>query len=340
MKKEETLENVIPLIKTLLRKIYSYGHINVERSSSSINPRAILFFIFFLSLTFTNLYSVKPQEITPIKMHENISKIINVKGVSEVIIENDVLMGVYAYDNSKVIIKNSTVFRAAKYDNAMLTVIDSRVVYLNDRYPLIENILKELITEDMVDEEKILTIHIWVKNFPVTSQNCFSNLSQIDVFNITYILDCYGGDCGSASSLIVSLSHSAGYPARLIQGKNHVVAEVYYDGAWHMIDGHLGANNAILYMEEENQILNSYQLFKNPERYDKDYFHIYQPEYNRFFDVGIAYLSVDGVQSFYSLDRGNASNLLINTNSFRGFGKKKESCIFYKIPYGDLIKIL
>jgi len=56
------------------------------------------------------------------------------------------------------------------------------------------------------------------------------------------ILNCFGcAICGQNANLLAVLWKAAGFKSRICGIKGHVVPEVFYEGAWHLLDGDLKA---------------------------------------------------------------------------------------------------
>ena len=61
------------------------------------------------------------------------------------------------------------------------------------------------------------------------------------VFDPLVLLELNEMRCGAVARLGVDLYQSVGYDARLVQMANHVSAEVYYEGGWHLLEGDLAS---------------------------------------------------------------------------------------------------
>ena len=73
--------------------------------------------------------------------------------------------------------------------------------------------------------------------------------------------------CGVVSRLAVDLFESAGLKGRLVQLGGHVIAEVYYDDAWHYVDGDIFGNGEAI-VNEDGTIPSVVQLSRDPYRID------------------------------------------------------------------------
>lgn len=71
----------------------------------------------------------------------------------------------------------------------------------------------------------------------------------------------YGfGCCDQAASLLAWVWHVEGFPSRVVYLTGHVVAEVYYDAAWHMYD----ADHRVFYTAPDGTVANAAMVKANP----------------------------------------------------------------------------
>lgn len=99
-----------------------------------------------------------------------------------------------------------------------------------------DDLVASVVRPGMTDEEKALAI--WWK----ASSLRFHGDEHDDSQEPTYVFNAYGfNTCGGAATVLVKLWTLAGLAARLNLQPGHVVPEVFYGGAWHMLDGDLGA---------------------------------------------------------------------------------------------------
>lgn len=260
----------------------------------------------------------------------NLSKIFHVYGDREVTIEDSILLGVYAHDNSSVTIRNSKIYRAAEFDDASLESEDSDVFYLDDHSPELEDVLDGILSKDMTDRQKVMAIHGWVN----TSINHYENTSVLPVkenFNATIVLHRMEGDCGAHSAIFTALAHFAGYPSRGIEASTHFVSEVFYDGKWHMIDSD-PATRGRYFTDADGRVFNAYELSKNPDLYDKAYFHLWDSLLGRYYGMGIGQISLDGFHFFNSLREDNDETFrsIFYDNAWLYIKYRKEALDTYK----------
>ncbi len=75
----------------------------------------------------------------------------------------------------------------------------------------------------------------------------------------------YGfGCCDQAASLLAWVWYVEGLPSRIVYLTGHVVAEVYYDGAWHMYD----ADHRVFYTTADGTVASSAMVQANPSLVD------------------------------------------------------------------------
>ena len=105
-----------------------------------------------------------------------------------------------------------------------------------DRQPVLNEIFNR-ITAGATDNRQR---HEMVLNF--LSKNGFHNIVQamwrdnIAVFDPLILLETHEYQCGQSARIAVDLFEAAGYAGRVVQLFNHVAAEIFYDGGWHMFD--------------------------------------------------------------------------------------------------------
>jgi len=120
----------------------------------------------------------------------------------------------------------------------------SNIKVLSDKVPDVSSLeawKKSFIKEGMSDKEKALAIFNTEVTFqqadaPPTEylQREDSVLDPIKLFNV------YGYTlCSVSSANVMCLARYVGLPARDFTIQNHVVPEIFYDGAWHMFDADL-----------------------------------------------------------------------------------------------------
>lgn len=139
-----------------------------------------------------------------------------------------------------------------------------KIKYKKGSRPLLENVVSETIKQGMSEREKALKLMIRCRD------NYLKGLAKPDIF--------YGGNeeellkrgaimCNEISRVFVCLCQIAGLPARLhgshITG--HMTAEVYANKKWRWIDPRFGVAPVL----SNNQPVSAWELFKNPEIFDK-----------------------------------------------------------------------
>lgn len=74
--------------------------------------------------------------------------------------------------------------------------------------------------------------------------------------------------CGHVNRVAADLFRSAGIPARLVQAGFHILAEVWYDGAWHYFDGDIFGNGESARLPD-GRIPSMAELSRRPELLDR-----------------------------------------------------------------------
>jgi len=70
------------------------------------------------------------------------------------------------------------------------------------------------------------------------------------------------GICSNSASWIASLCHAAGIKARIWELTGHTVAEVYFNGTWHMLDG----NARVFYLDHDNRTIAGMSTLQQDKR--------------------------------------------------------------------------
>ena len=264
----------------------------------------ILLFLFFISKKLPSNNQLQPH------IFRDESEIIDVYG--DMVIKDSIFLGLYSHGNNTVTVENSIIWRVVPFDNSKIILKDTRVLYVNDRWPQLEEILDSILDKRASHEKKILAIYNWTKTkivhkeAPTYSESL--DESNIQNFNVTKILEYMDGDCGAHTAVTIALAHVAGYPGRPISGESHMVAEIWYNGKWHVIDTDPGTG-AELFYDKSGTILNAFELYKNPSLYDKNYFHTWSDEMKRYYAVGVGSYFIDGAQHFERLDKSNEERI-------------------------------
>ena len=138
-----------------------------------------------------------------------------------------------------------------KIENLDNTPVKDPWITVNGLYDWfdMESMVREITEGCTTDEEKAMAIWQWVhwKRFQ-RSPHDDTSLQPVRAMN------CYGyGICGHAASWIKALCRTAGIEARVWEIAGHTVNEVYWDGAWHMLDG----NVKVFYLARDNRTVAS-----------------------------------------------------------------------------------
>lgn len=87
------------------------------------------------------------------------------------------------------------------------------------------------------NQEKILAVFKFITDNNIHWHTPIYSTTYYFLNNPVRYLNVWGyGFCSDSSTVLIQLLTLAGYNARLINLVDHIVAEVFYDGAWHMLD--------------------------------------------------------------------------------------------------------
>ena len=117
------------------------------------------------------------------------------------------------------------------------------------------------------------------------------------------LLELGSGRCGHIARLIVDIALANSYQARLVQLASHIVAEVYWDKKWHIIDADI-ADYPIAFSGQywPSVIeLNSYPYYIDnyPNLYDDYYFLIFTSKEKCVKNNSTAYFNIDSISYWY-----------------------------------------
>ena len=113
--------------------------------------------------------------------------------------------------------------------------------------------------------------HLKVLSF--LQKSSFHNLIQpmypdkTEVFDPLLLLELSEMRCGQVARLAVDLFSSVGIKGRVVQAKAHVLAELFYDGAWHFFDADLFGGERMIF-DKQGRIPSFVELSQNPYAVD------------------------------------------------------------------------
>jgi|GEM_PF-4597946 len=215
------------------------------------------------------------------KIKNRINTIINSKEINQKII-NERQNYINIYYNNIQILKN------IDNNNKILSIINStnKKIYLKS-FPLFytkDNIKNKInINNNNLSEENVLKIYQFIKN---NSYHSYPLFKSDELHYPTYFFSIYGsGFCDDVAKNFDYLANLYGFKSRVWHLQGHVVADVYYNDKWHIIDpdllGIIRYNNDIASREEmillakQNKLKNYndvYQKSKNHESTDNYYY--------------------------------------------------------------------
>jgi len=152
------------------------------------------------------------------------------------------------------------------YDFARLDAVEARLRGV-DRRTALRAIFARLTTGFKTHAER----HLAVLKF--LHQSSFHNLIQPmrpdgrPVNDPLVLLELGEMRCGHVNRLAIDLFQSVGYRGRLVQAAFHVLAEIWYDDAWHYFDGDIFGNGECVVLAD-GRIPSMNELAAYPERLD------------------------------------------------------------------------
>lgn len=98
-----------------------------------------------------------------------------------------------------------------------------------------DSIIQSLILAHMSDEQKAMALWEFLCEYKYHCRS--SSLTNEQLHNPAMLLNSFGcGLCDDANAALVNLALLAGLTARVVGLSGHVVAEIFYNGQWHMFD--------------------------------------------------------------------------------------------------------
>ncbi len=123
----------------------------------------------------------------------------------------------------------------------------------------IESILNSILETGMSDEQKCLAI--W-KMLVDWRYHHYPAEGGAEIHDPVKFLNVYGyGFCDDSAATFSVLAKAAGIKSRIHGLSGHVVAEAYYNGAWHMFD----PDHQVVYRTEDGKIASVADLEKRPQ---------------------------------------------------------------------------
>lgn len=128
------------------------------------------------------------------------------------------------------------------------------------RWFRVDEMLGEIVKPGMSDREKALAIWQFLVEHRYHDQPAHND---IELHDPVRYLNVYGyGFCDDSATNLMVLAEQAGLKARVWGLDGHVVPEVFFDGAWHMLD----PDGEIYYLEDDGETIASIEtLEKRPD---------------------------------------------------------------------------
>ncbi len=134
--------------------------------------------------------------------------------------------------------------------------VQPQVIINGKDWSSLPSILPSAINESMTNHQKAVSIWEFVRDSRYHFQKPLSSsfpLTPLSLFN------SWGyANCGEASRAVMGLSRLAGFEAREVRLNQHIVAEIFYDNKWHMLD----ADGEVLFFGPEGDILSVEEIIK------------------------------------------------------------------------------
>ncbi len=123
----------------------------------------------------------------------------------------------------------------------------------------VDSILKSILREDMTDEQKAIAIWQVIVDW---RYHDYPAEPGAEIHDPIKLINVYGyGFCDDCAQVFCGLTHAAGIKARVHGLSRHVVAEAFFDNAWHMFD----PDHAAIYRTDSGEIASVAHLEQHPE---------------------------------------------------------------------------
>ncbi len=151
--------------------------------------------------------------------------------------------------NDRLILRN--------LDSQLLVALDLKVDGRPDLSSA-DGMLASVVTDAMSPEQKAIAIWKFIVDW---RYHYIPAQDGDEIHDPVKLINVYGyGFCDDSSAAITALSRAAGMPARIWGLGGHVVAEVEFDGGWHMFD----ADHQVFYRASDGHILSVEELAADP----------------------------------------------------------------------------
>lgn len=143
-------------------------------------------------------------------------------------------------------------------ENKGETAVQPQVFINNQNFASLENILSVIIKNEMTNKEKALAIWQFVKEHKYSFRNptAYVPRTSLDLIN------SWGyGNCGYTARAVIDLATLAGLVAREHRLGGHIVSEIYYDEAWHILD----ADGGVYYSKTDGTLASVGEVAQNLE---------------------------------------------------------------------------
>ncbi|MBM4040784.1 MAG: hypothetical protein FJ290_19950 [Planctomycetes bacterium] len=120
----------------------------------------------------------------------------------------------------------------------------------------VAEIVRSAITPDMTDAEKAFAI--WFQQIRHRHHSSGENNELCDVVRV---LNVYGfNTCGNDSICLATLWKQAGFKVAPARALGHCISQVFYDGAWHFLDGDL---HSVYLLRDNETVANDVQIARD-----------------------------------------------------------------------------
>ena len=241
----------------------------------------VVFFLLILSLSIIKFQSIKRRYIL---LKKTITSIVFSNKINNQVIKNRKNY-INSYYRKQEFLES---YELNKYIILSLINPDNSSIKINntDLFLTLDNIKKKInILNNDSDENKVIKIHDFIKKYSYHNHSLFSS---DELHNPTRYFSIYGnGLCDDAARNFDYLANIFGFNSRVWHLEGHVVADVFYNNNWHIIDPDL-----LGIVRYDNQIANIDQMIKLAAK------NTFSKEVNRFYlTTNDNYIKTDNYKS-------------------------------------------
>ncbi|HWB61985.1 MAG TPA: hypothetical protein VG603_00640 [Chitinophagales bacterium] len=122
------------------------------------------------------------------------------------------------------------------------------------------DIVRSVLKSATTPEQKAMALWRFMTNW--TRHAATPSFTIQEKYNPVMMVNCFeGGFCDDRNAALANLATVAGFQSRVYHLRGHIVAEIFYDNAWHMFD----ADKGLYYLSPNGTVASVEYLHQHPE---------------------------------------------------------------------------